>query len=121
MEISMLYVHMCIFWAPDYKRPGLEYEVVPILPTHSYFSYKTDFGAENGHENRARTHSNKGKQPKGPSFNISRWQLPILPAYAFTDYKIQGRSPTHVIIDLQGCYSLQSAYIRKIPGLLSST
>ena len=71
----------------------------------------TSSSAENDHENRTRTYSNKGKQPKGPSFNISRLQLPILPAYAFTDYKIQGRSLTHVIIDLQGCHSLQSAYV----------
>jgi hypothetical protein len=38
-------------------------------------------------------------------------QLPLLPAYAFTDYKIQGRSLTHVIIDLESCRSLQSAYV----------
>jgi hypothetical protein len=51
------------------------------------------------------------KKKKGPTFNISRLQLPLLPAYAFTDYKIQGHSLSTVIVDLQGCRSLQSAYV----------
>jgi hypothetical protein len=37
--------------------------------------------------------------------------LPLLPGYAFTDYKIQGRSLTKIVVDLEGCRSLQSAYV----------
>jgi hypothetical protein len=92
------------------QAPGLDYEVVPILPTRSYFSYKT-FASDNGDDDSIHDRAQKKRQLKGPSFSISRLQLPLLPAYAFTDYKIQGRSLTNVIIDLQGRCSLQSAYV----------
>jgi hypothetical protein len=42
---------------------------------------------------------------------IQRYQLPILPAYAMTDYKAQGRTMSNVIIDLQSCPSRESAYV----------
>lgn len=69
--------------------PGLEHDVVPILPSSSNFVYEAD----------------------GLVYNISRKQLPMLPAYAFTDYKVQGRSLTKVIIDLFDSKSSQSAYV----------
>ncbi|KAJ7656087.1 hypothetical protein DFH06DRAFT_899129, partial [Mycena polygramma] len=47
----------------------------------------------------------------GESFSICREQLPLLPAYAYTDYKSQGRSLKWVIVDLNGCHSLQSVYV----------
>jgi hypothetical protein len=83
----------------------LDYEVVPILPIHSYFSYKTLVN-DDGDEDSIHDRPQKKKQLKDPSFSISRLQLPLLPAYAFTDYKIQGRSLTNIIVDLQGCRSL---------------
>lgn len=89
------YVHIP---GSNLQVPGLEFEVVLILPTRSHFVYNSSKG-------KGRTKS------YGPSFSISRLQLPLLPAYAFTEYKIQGRSLKHVIVDLQGCKSLQSAYV----------
>jgi hypothetical protein len=44
-------------------------------------------------------------------FTVSRSQLPLLPAYAYTDYKAQGRSLTKVLVDLSGCRTLQSVYV----------
>jgi ATP-dependent exoDNAse (exonuclease V) alpha subunit len=65
-------------------------DVVPIFPTNSRFEYVPTVGK---------------------SFWVSRAQLPLLPAYAFTDYKAQGRSLKKVIIDLNGSRSLQSVYV----------
>ena len=92
------YVHI---QGSNMQAPGLPYEVVPILPVSTSFRYT---------------------QAGGLCFNISRWQLPLLPAYAYTDYKSQGRSLDNVIIDLTHCYSLQSAYVmlsraRSLEGL----
>ncbi|KAK7027673.1 PIF1-like helicase-domain-containing protein [Favolaschia claudopus] len=47
----------------------------------------------------------------GQQFSISRVQLPLLPSYAYTDYKSQGRSLKKAILDLNGCFSLQSVYV----------
>ncbi|KAJ7279722.1 P-loop containing nucleoside triphosphate hydrolase protein [Mycena rebaudengoi] len=47
----------------------------------------------------------------GLKFNISRLQLPLLPAYAYTDFKSQGRSLDLVIVDLEGARSLQGLYV----------
>lgn len=69
---------------------GLPPNVIPILPTTTKFTY-------NG--------------PRGDSYSISRTQLPMIPAYAYTDYKSQGRSLSEAIVDLNGCTSLQSLYV----------
>lgn len=55
--------------------------------------------------------------------SFSRHQLPILPAFAFTDYKAQGRSMDRVIVDLSSCRTLQSVYVmlsraKSLDGLL---
>ncbi|EGO18446.1 hypothetical protein SERLADRAFT_350232, partial [Serpula lacrymans var. lacrymans S7.9] len=50
--------------------PGLEEGRVPVFPAPTTFKYKIN---ETSH-------------------SISRRQLPMLPAFAFTDYKFQGRS-----------------------------
>ncbi len=71
------------------SAPGLPNDVVPIRPTRDSFAY-----------------DNCGRH-----FSISREQLPLLPAYAYVDYKCQGRSLSHAIIDLCGCRTLQSAYV----------
>ena len=44
-------------------------------------------------------------------FTISRKQLPLLPSYAYTDYKSQGQSLESVIVDLVGCKMTQSLYV----------
>jgi ATP-dependent DNA helicase PIF1 len=72
------------------QAPGLPINVVPVLPFRTAFCYETREGAK---------------------FNISRTQLPLWPAYAFTDYKSQGRSLTRAVVDLSGCGSLQSVYV----------
>ena len=43
--------------------------------------------------------------------SVSRLQLPLLPAYAYTDYKSQGRSLDHVIVDPESAASLQGVYV----------
>ena len=54
---------------------------------------------------------------------VSRTQLPLIPAYAYTDYKSQGKSLTHAIVDLESAKSLQGAYVmlsrvKSLTGLL---
>ncbi|KAI0037271.1 hypothetical protein FA95DRAFT_1463808, partial [Auriscalpium vulgare] len=65
------YVHI-----PDcgMNMVGLPQDVVPIFPVKTIFEFE-------GHR-------------------IRRQQLPVLPAYAYTDYKSQGRSLDKVIVDL---------------------
>ncbi|KAJ7869357.1 hypothetical protein B0H13DRAFT_1552121, partial [Mycena leptocephala] len=46
----------------------------------------------------------------GPTYTISRKQLPLLPAYPFVDYKVQCRSMPLVMVDLSECGTLQSVY-----------
>lgn len=73
--------------------PQLGLGVYPILPVRSTFRYKS---------------------PHGAIFTIKRVQLPILPAYAYTDYKSQGRTLDAAIVDLtghRGAGSLQSIYV----------
>ena len=45
------------------------------------------------------------------TMKFTRKQLPILPGYALTDYKSQGRSLDAAIIDLDSSLSLQGAYV----------
>ena len=43
------------------------------------------------------------KVPEGTGFNtynVSRYQLPIIPGYGFTDYRIQGYSLQNVVVDI---------------------
>ncbi|KAF8215295.1 hypothetical protein K438DRAFT_1561929 [Mycena galopus ATCC 62051] len=65
-------------------------DVVPIFPVSSSFKYEPQSGSV---------------------YKIARTQLPLVPAYAFTDYKSQGRSLERVIVDLNGARSLQSLYV----------
>ena len=53
---------------------------------------------------------------------VTRSQLPLLPEYAFTDYKSQGRTLDKAIVDLQTAKNLQSVYVmlsrvRSLSGL----
>ncbi|KAG1884141.1 hypothetical protein F4604DRAFT_1575108, partial [Suillus subluteus] len=43
--------------------------------------------------------------------HVRHTQLPILPSWAFTDYKIQGSTMPKIVIDLTGAKSLQSMYV----------
>lgn len=81
---------------------GLRPDIVPIVPTVTRFPYNS---------------------PSGGTFPISRLQLPLLPAYAFTDYKSQGRTLECAIVDLTDANSLQSIYVmlsrvKSLSGLL---
>ena len=44
-------------------------------------------------------------------FNISRRQIPIVPGWAFTDYKAQGASLHTAIVDLASARNVQHAYV----------
>jgi hypothetical protein len=68
------------------QAPGLDKDIVPVT---NHFIYCGPDGAE---------------------YNISRTQLPLIPAFAYTDYKSQGRDLTHAIADLSSCGSIQSMY-----------
>src|SRR6266446_91596 len=85
--VSCTYVHIPNSGISAY---GLPNDIIPIVPVLTTFHYK---------------------QRNGLQFNISRRQLPLLPAYAFTDYKVQGQSMDYAVIDLTHCYSLQSVYV----------
>ncbi|KAJ7878351.1 hypothetical protein B0H14DRAFT_2342007, partial [Mycena olivaceomarginata] len=65
-------------------------DVVPVFPVPSVFPYEPVAGRR---------------------FNVSRTQLPLVPSYAYTDYKSQGRGLKNVIVDLNGARSLQSLYV----------
>jgi ATP-dependent DNA helicase PIF1 len=65
-------------------------DLVPILPASCTFKYE---------------------DPQGAKYSISHSQLPLLPTFAFTNYKVQGRSLERVVVDLVSCRSLQSVYM----------
>ncbi len=85
----------------------LEDDIVPVFPERKGFKVKM---------------SVNGVAVSGDKF-VSRSQLPIVPAYAYTDYKSQGQSLTYAIVDLQSSKSLQGVYVmlsrvRSLRGLL---
>ena len=56
------------------------------------------------------------------SLTVTRLQLPLLPAYSYTDYKSQGRSLNEAIVDPASAASLQGLYVmlsrvRSLEGL----
>ena len=86
----VVYVHI-----PGSGRvhPAAENDVVPIFPETTTFSWsqRTQAGIE--------------------QHSVSRTQLPILPAYAYTDYKAQGRSLDAAVVDPKSAFSLQGVYV----------
>lgn len=42
---------------------------------------------------------------------LKRFQLPVMPAFAMTVYKAQGLTFPRVVVDLEGCMNLESAYV----------
>lgn len=83
----------------------LDVDVVPVFPERKSFEVKILTAA--------------GVQKR----NVSRIQLPLIPAYAYTDYKSQGRSLEKAVVDLASARSLQGVYVmlsrvRSIQGLI---
>lgn len=72
------------------KIPGIPEEVVPVFPRRFKVEYVIS---------------------KDKKVTLSRYQVPLLPAYAYTDYKSQGRSLDTVIVDLSGARSVQGLYV----------
>ena len=76
-------------------------DIIPIFPEWtSFYWYRA-----NGHR-----------------VSVSRTQLPLLPSYAYTDYKSQGRSLAEAIVDPESASSLQGVYVmlsrvRSLTGL----
>ncbi|KAI0054513.1 hypothetical protein BV25DRAFT_1765332, partial [Artomyces pyxidatus] len=62
------------------KLSGLEADVVPIYPVRKSCEYK--------------------KKNTNVHARFSRMQVPLLPAYAYTDYKSQGRSLERAVVDI---------------------
>ena len=86
----VVYVHI-----PGSGRvhPYAENDVVPIFPETSSFNWlrRTATGIQ--------------------QHTVSRVQLPLLPAYAYTDYKSQGRSLDAAVVDPSSAFSLQGVYV----------
>ncbi len=83
----------------------LDEDIVPIFPENVRFKCRMSVGG------------------KTVMKWVSRRQLPLLPAYAYTDYKSQGKSLDYAIVDLQSALSLQGAYVmlsrvRSLSGLM---
>ncbi|KAG1868401.1 hypothetical protein F4604DRAFT_1494734, partial [Suillus subluteus] len=71
------------------QASGLDDGVIPIMLIGTSFTFQT------------------GEK----TVNIRRTQLPILPGWAFTDFKVQGSELSKVIVDLTGVRTLQSIYV----------
>ena len=87
---SVVYIHV-----PGAGKLGIDApdDVVPIFPEWTSFPWSIS----------------KGGEPIPVS--VSRMQLPLLPAYAYTDYKSQGRSLDYAIIDPSTASTLQGVYV----------
>ena len=72
------------------QAPGLPADVIQILPERNTFAYK---------------------QPGGGTYYISRSQLPLVPAYAYTANKIQGQSLKYALVDLKSARGTQALYV----------
>ena len=87
---TVVYIHI-----PGAGRvhPDAEDDIVPIFPQTSTFSWlrRTTNGIEH--------------------CSVSRTQLPLLPSYAYTDYKAQGRSLDAAIVDPNSASTLQGVYV----------
>lgn len=86
---------------------NLHADIVPIFPVQYTFKWTRTVG----------TNTRKGDVVK-----VTRSQLPLLPAYSYTDYKSQGRSLDSAIVDPASTQTLQGLYVmlsrvRNISGL----
>lgn len=85
------------------RLPNLDEDVVPIFPVSTRIDYPFDI------------------KPGTRCSGFTRKQLPLVPAYAYTDFKSQGRTLTRVIVDLvtargQGVYVMLSR-VKTLSGL----
>ncbi|KAF5338632.1 hypothetical protein D9611_012774 [Ephemerocybe angulata] len=83
--------------------PGVQPGIVPIFPTNTYIPYTVRLG-------------------RTVAKSFSRRQIPLIPAYSYTDYKSQGRTLQRVVVDLtssqgQGVYVMLSR-VTSLKGLL---
>lgn len=69
---------------------GLSHTVVPIFSKTVHFTYQPS---------------------QGQSIRINRCQLLLIPAWAFTDYKVQGASLPAVIVDLASVRGIENVYV----------
>jgi Helitron helicase-like domain at N-terminus/PIF1-like helicase len=69
-------------------------DVVPIFPESKAISFKYI-----------------GRDGKRFRKYVSRLQVPLIPAYCYTDYKSQGRSLDYAIVDIRSARSLQGVYV----------
>jgi hypothetical protein len=80
------------------KLEGLDEAVIPVEPATIKFQIKV-----------------KTIENKKTTRTISRKQFPITPAYAFTDYRSQGQTISHVIVDIgkppSGSLTLFNLYV----------
>ena len=70
--------------------PGKQDHVVAVLPQNSPITYTSKHGEK---------------------FNISRRQVPIVPGWAFTDYKAQGTLLQRAIVDVASARNVQHGYV----------
>ncbi len=89
---SVVYVH--IPGAGKYLHT--EDDVVPIFPVTSTFRW---------------TFARKTQTTPAQFITVRRTQLPLLPAYVYTDYKGQGRSLDVAIVDPDSALTLQGVYV----------
>ena len=87
---TVVYIHV-----PGAGKLGIDApdDVVPIFPEWSSFPWS------------------KPTDGEPVPVSVSRMQLPLLPAYAYTDYKSQGRSLDNAIVDPATTQSLQGLYV----------
>ena len=71
----------------------LSENIVPIFPEPRYFAWDAPVSLGGGRH------------------NIARLQLPLLPSYAYTDYKSQGRTLERAVVDIESAQSLQGVYV----------
>ncbi|KAF5316214.1 hypothetical protein D9619_006531 [Psilocybe cf. subviscida] len=96
--VALVYIAGC-----GLHLPGLEPDVVPIFPVSTRIDHKIKVDAQT------------------ICSGFTRKQLPLIPAYSYTDFKSQGRTLTYVIVDLytargQGVYVMLSR-VKSIEGL----
>ncbi|OSC96122.1 hypothetical protein PYCCODRAFT_1379688, partial [Trametes coccinea BRFM310] len=73
--------------------PELDEDIVPVFPEPTRFRCVMSLGG------------------RSMVKTVVRHQLPLIPAYAFTDYKSQGRSLTKAIVDIESARTLQGVYV----------
>jgi hypothetical protein len=86
----------------ELQLPDLEYEIVPVYTVKTWYECKTKNGSK---------------------VTVSREQVPLVPAYSYTDYKSQGQTLKRAIVDLASARTTQSVYVmlswvKTLDGLL---